>query len=63
MHASDRKERTLILMLAYHGPALGLAGRESTCNVEDLGSILGWKDLLEKGTHTSVLAWRIPWTI
>ena len=25
---------------------------------------LGWKDL-EKGTatHTSILAWRIPWTI
>ena len=26
---------------------------------------LGWKDLLEKGksTHSSILAWRIPWTI
>ena len=26
---------------------------------------LGWKDPLEKGmaTHSSVLAWRIPWTI
>ena len=25
---------------------------------------LGWEDSLEKGraTHTSVLAWRIPWT-
>ena len=25
---------------------------------------LGWKDPLEKGmaTHSSVLAWRIPWT-
>ena len=25
---------------------------------------LGWEDPLEKGmaTHTSVLAWRIPWT-
>ena len=25
---------------------------------------LDWKDLLEKGlaTHTSVLAWKIPWT-
>ena len=24
----------------------------------------GWKDLLEKGmaTHSSILAWRIPWT-
>ena len=26
---------------------------------------LGWKDLMEKGkaTHSSILAWRIPWTI
>ena len=25
---------------------------------------LGWKDPLEKGTttHSSILAWRIPWT-
>ena len=25
---------------------------------------LGWEDLLEKGpaTHSSLLAWRIPWT-
>ena len=26
---------------------------------------LSWKDLLEKGkaTHSSILVWRIPWTI
>ena len=26
---------------------------------------LGWEDPLEKGkaTHSSVLAWRIPWTL
>ena len=26
---------------------------------------LGWEDTLEKGkaTHSSVLAWRIPWTV
>ena len=25
----------------------------------------GWKDLLEKGkaTHSSILAWRMPWTV
>ena len=40
----------------------GSDGKESTCNVEDLGSILGWEDPLEKGTatHPSILAWRIP---
>ena len=31
---------------------------------ETLAQSLGWEDLLEKGmaTHSSVLAWRIPWT-
>ena len=26
---------------------------------------LGWEDPLEKGmaTHTSILTWRIPWTV
>ena len=26
---------------------------------------LGWKDPLEKGTatHSSILAWRVPWTV
>ena len=33
-------------------------------NAGDLGSIPGQDDLLEKGTatHSSILAWRIPWT-
>ena len=27
--------------------------------------LLGWEDPLEKGkaTHSSILAWRIPWTV
>ena len=31
---------------------------------ETLVRFLGWKDPLEEGmeTHSSVLAWRIPWT-
>ena len=31
---------------------------------ETLVQSLGWKDPLEKGmaTHSSILAWRIPWT-
>ena len=31
----------------------------------DLGSIPGWEDSLVKGkaTHSSILAWRIPWKI
>ena len=33
-------------------------------DLRDSGLILGWEDLLEKGmaTHSSILAWRIPWT-
>ena len=43
----------------------GSAGKESTCNVGDLGSILDWEDPLEKGkaTYSRILAWRIPWTV
>ena len=31
---------------------------------ETPGRFLGWEDPLEKGmaTHSSILAWRIPWT-
>ena len=49
-------------------PCLGFPGdsdgKESACDVGDLGSVLGWKDPLEKGmaTHSIILAWRIPWT-
>ena len=24
---------------------------------------LGWEDPLEEGNHSSILAWRIPWTV
>ena len=39
-------------------------GKESTCNVGDLGSIPGLGRSGE-GTaiHSSILAWRIPWTV
>ena len=42
----------------------GSDGKESACNAGDLGSIPELEDPLEKGmaTHSSILAWRIPWT-
>ena len=49
----------------FLGFPCGSAGKESACNVGDLGLILGcWGDPLEKGkaTHSSILVWRIPWT-
>ena len=42
----------------------GPDGKESTCNTKDWVQSLGQEDSLEKGmaTHSSILAWRIPWT-
>ena len=39
-------------------------GKESACNEGDPVLSLGWEDALEEGvaTHSSTLAWRIPWT-
>ena len=51
------------IMLSEKASNVGFPGgsddKESTCNVGDLGSILGWE---EEGmtTHSSILAWRIP---
>jgi len=38
--------------------------KESACNAGDLGSVPGLGRSLEKGmaTHSSIIAWRIPWT-
>ena len=37
----------------------------SACNAGDVGLIPGWEDPLEKemATHSSILVWRIPWTV
>ena len=42
----------------------GSGGKESACSVGDPSSVPGSEDPLEKGmaTHSSILAWRIPWT-
>ena len=36
----------------------------NTGDVRDKGSSLGWEDLLQGDmkTHSSILAWEIPWT-
>ena len=40
------------------------AGKESPGNVGDWVQSLGWEDPLEKemAPHSTILAWRIPWT-
>ena len=42
-----------------------LVGKESACNAVDPSSIPGLGRPLEKGkaTHSSILAWRIPWIV
>ena len=39
-------------------------GKEFTCNAGDTVQSLGQEDLLEEeiATHSSILAWEIPWT-
>ena len=50
----------LMYMMGFPG---GSVGKESACNVRWAGS-LGQEDPLEEemATHSSVLAWNIPWT-
>ena len=52
------------------GPPRLPSGKESTCQAEDMQEAqvqsLGWEDPPEKkkkmATHSSILAWEIPWT-
>ena len=63
------REDLLEKQQATHSSILGLlcgsAGKESVCSVGDLGLIpgLGRSPVEGKGYHSSVLVWRIPWTI
>ena len=43
----------------------GSAGKNPPAMQETWVRSLGWEDPLEKGmaTHSSILAWRIPWTV
>ena len=59
---SDWSDLSVLLLLGF---PCGSAGKESACNAGDLGLIPGLGRSLEKGksTHSSILAWRIPWTV
>ena len=41
----------------------GSVSKESACNAGDPVQFLGWEDPVERemATHSSILAWRIPW--
>ena len=51
--------------LQYLGFPSGSAGKESACNAGDLGSVPGLERSPEKrkAARSSILAWRIPWTV
>ena len=63
-------QETWVQFLGWEDPVFlgfpgGSTGKESAYNVGNLGLMPGWEDSLEKGkaTHSSILAWRIPWTV
>ena len=47
-----------------YGLTWWLSGKESPTNVGNEVQSLYWEDLLEEemATHSSILAWEIPWT-
>ena len=59
------RDSSLIKVLFCLGFPYGSAGKESAAMRETWVRSLGWEDPLEKGkaTHSSILAWRIPWTM
>ena len=62
-----RAENLCLLLLFRVWLPWGLSGKESTCNAMQCRrwvSSLGQEDPLEEemATHSSTLAWEIPWT-
>ena len=57
----NRVSRDKKLEVVFHGDP---ESKESACNVDTQICFLGREDPLEKrmATHSSILAWRIPWT-
>ena len=63
----NRIHMSVYLWSVWGCPLLGfpvrLDGKESDCIAGHIGSILSQEDPLKKGmpTHSSILAWRVPW--
>ena len=59
-----KKETQTSILLKLMGFPVDSAGKESACSARDLGLIPGSGRSLEKGMtiHSSILAWRTPWT-
>ena len=61
---SQKERKQISYIYTYMGFPGGSEVKASASNAGDLGSIPGSGDPLEKemATHSSILAWRIPWT-
>ena len=54
----------LTYLLGYQSSLIAQLVKNLPAMQETLVRFLGWEDPLEKGkAHSSVLAWRIPWTV
>ena len=53
------------MVIIYRAPLIAQLVKIQPAMKETPVQFLGWKDPLEKGkaTHSSILAWRIPWTV
>ena len=65
----DRSSTVVCVQRGIHDKDWGIipwwfSSKESTCNAEEWIQSLGWEDHQEKemATHSSILAWEIPWT-
>ena len=65
LHHQIHQGRTQATILAIFTVQLAQLVKNPPAMQETLARSLGWEDALEKGkaTHSSVLAWRIPWTV
>ena len=63
-HITAFEAPVYIVILSSRAFPGGSDGKEFACNAGDPGSIPGLVGPLEKemATHSSLLAWRIPWT-
>ena len=66
MEGREAKKKKKVLFIVPSGRLQWLRGKESVCNAGDAGDAGSQdrEDPLEEGmaTHSSILAWRIPWT-
>ena len=68
IHSIEHQMRSsFVVTPVFYRASRLLSGKGSSAYAGDAGTwirFLGWEDPLEKGMviHSSILAWRIPWT-